>query len=364
MSDSLVKQVEAALEQIRPAFKADGGEILLDRIEDGVAYVRLLGACHGCPSAQVTLSQGVEKAVKAACPEIQAVQLADAPPAAAEHEHDHDHGHDHGHGHGQSPFEKQAPVQGVKAVVAVASGKGGVGKTTVAVNLALALAHKGFKVGLLDADIYGPNVPSMMGVKDPPTARDDDRIVPPEAHGVKVMSIAFFVSRHDAVIWRGPMVMRAVQQFLRDVDWSPLDVLLVDLPPGTGDAQLTLAQEVPLDAAVIVTTPSQVALDDVERSVQMFHRVNVPVAGVVENMAYFACPHCGVETDVFDRGGGAALASRLHLELLATLPLDPAVRAAGDTGLSLLIDHPEGPQSLRFLGLADRVIAFLGKKIS
>jgi ATP-binding protein involved in chromosome partitioning len=356
MSDELRAKVEAALETVRPALRADGGDIVLDRIEGEVAYVRLLGACHGCAAAQVTLSEGVEKAVRAACPEIRSVRLAETPSEGGPA-----HGHDHGHSH--SPFERQSPVPGVKAIIAVASGKGGVGKTTVAVNLALALSRKGLAVGILDADIYGPNVPSMIGVTEAPTARGDDVIVPPLAHGVKVMSIAFFLGQSDAVIWRGPMVMRAVQQFLRDVDWSPLDVLVVDLPPGTGDAQLTLAQEVPLDGVVIVTTPSQVALDDVVRAVQMFQRVNVPLAGVVENMAYFVCPHCQKETEVFSRGGGAAMAARLGLPLLATLPLDPAVRSAGDRGRPLLVEAPEGPESRRFLELAEQVVVFLGEKV-
>jgi ATP-binding protein involved in chromosome partitioning len=233
----------------------------------------------------------------------------------------------------------------------VASGKGGVGKTTVAINLALALAQRGLKVGLLDADIYGPNVPGMLGVKKGPNV-SGQRIVPARAHDLSVMSIAFFVERNDAVIWRGPMVMRAVQQFLRDVEWGHLDVLVVDLPPGTGDAQLTLAQEVPLDGAVIVTTPSEVALEDVRRGLQMFRAVKVPVFGVVENMSYFVCPHCGRETDVFSRGGAKKIADALAIPYLAEIPLDPELRAAGDSGKPLLVTAPDAPQSKKFHDLA------------
>lgn len=359
----LMDKVNAALDEIRPSLEADGGGIDLVRIEDDVAYVLLKGACHGCPSAQQTMSQGVERVVCDRVPEIKAVRLADAD------DHDHDHGHDHGHHHHEappkpagSPFEGQAPVAGIKTIVAVASGKGGVGKTTVAINLALALQQRGLKVGLLDADIYGPNVPGMLGVKKGPKV-SGQRIVPAMTHDLSVMSIAFFVDRNDAVIWRGPMVMRAVQQFLRDVEWGHLDVLVVDLPPGTGDAQLTLAQEVPLDGAVIVTTPSAVALDDVRRGLQMFEAVKVPVFGVVENMAYFLCPHCSRETDVFSRGGGKKVADKLKIPHLAEIPLDPELRAAGDEGRPLLVEQPEGPQSQKFHELAKKVVELLGEKL-
>lgn len=355
----LMDKVNQALEEIRPALKADGGDIELVRVEKGVAYVRLVGACHGCSAAQQTMSQGVEKVVCQAVPEITAVRLDDA----------HGEG-EHGHVHADpppkpagNPFEGQAPVAGIKTIIAVASGKGGVGKTTVAINLALALGQRGLRVGILDADIYGPNVPGMLGVKKGPNV-SGQRIVPARAHDLAVMSIAFFVDQKDAVIWRGPMVMRAVQQFLRDVEWGHLDVLVVDLPPGTGDAQLTLAQEVPLDGALIVTTPSAVALEDVRRGLQMFQAVKVPVFGVVENMAYFVCPHCSRETDVFARGGGKALSEKLGIPHLAEIPLDPELRAAGDEGKPMLVEKPDGPQSQKFHALAKTIAELLADKLT
>ncbi|MFH2006715.1 MAG: P-loop NTPase [bacterium] len=347
----LRKNVEAALEEIRPMLRADGGNIELVRIEGDVVYVRLLGACHGCPSATATMSQGVEKTIRKHCPEVAEVRLADepaeaeAPPAPA-----------------RNPFEEREPIAGVKTIIAVASGKGGVGKTTVAINLALALEQLGLKVGLMDADIYGPNVPGMLGVDKRPDVKGK-RILPARMHNIFVMSIAFFVDPNEAVIWRGPMVMRAVQQFLRDVEWGVLDVLVVDLPPGTGDAQLTMAMEVPIDGAIIVTTPSAVALDDVRRGMRMFEQVKVPVYGVVENMSYFSCPHCGRETDVFSSGGGKLMAKKFGVPLLAEIPLDRKLRAAGDEGQPMIITEPDAPQSQKFIELAKKIVELAKDKL-
>ncbi|HET7089447.1 MAG TPA: Mrp/NBP35 family ATP-binding protein [Anaerolineae bacterium] len=235
-----------------------------------------------------------------------------------------------------------------KAVVAVASGKGGVGKSTVAVNLAVALAQMGRRVGLLDGDIHGPNVPLMMGIRDEQPFAFGDRIFPPDAHGVRVMSMGFLVPPEAPVIWRGPMMHQALRQLLRDVLWGTLDTLIVDLPPGTGDVQLTLTQSLPLAGAVMVTTPQDVALADVLKGGEMFRQLDVPVLGLIENMSYYICPHCGKPESIFGEGGGERLSQRLGTTLLARVPLDPAVRSGGDSGHPVVLDagSPAG-QALR-----------------
>ena len=243
----------------------------------------------------------------------------------------------------------------VQHVVAVSSGKGGVGKSTVAVNLAVALAASGAKVGLLDADIYGPNVPMMLGVGKQPEQKEG-KIIPAESHGVKVISMGFFVGEDTAVVWRGPMIHSAIQQFLRDVIWGELDHLLVDLPPGTGDAQLTLAQLVPLCGAVTVTTPQEVALHDVRKGMMMFQKVNVPLLGLIENMSYFVCGHCGERTEIFSHGGGERAAEKLGIPFLGHIPIDPAIRAGGDTGMPIVVADPASPQAKAFREIADAVI--------
>ncbi|MFI5258135.1 MAG: Mrp/NBP35 family ATP-binding protein [Candidatus Limnocylindrales bacterium] len=234
-------------------------------------------------------------------------------------------------------------LPGVKNIVAVASGKGGVGKTTISVNLAVALARAGASVGLLDADITGPNVPMMIGAEGQPVASPSGRITPIEANGVKVISIQFFLPEGQPVVWRGPLVGGAIQQFLRDVDWGDLDYLVVDLPPGTSDAQLTLAQAVPLTGAVLVTTPQQVALADVAKALAMFRRVNVPVLGLVENMSGFVCSHCGEVTDLFGRGGGERFAAENGIDYLGDVPLDITVRQGADVGVPAVAQSKPGP---------------------
>ncbi len=263
------------------------------------------------------------------------------------------------------PARDDTLLKEVGSVVAVASGKGGVGKSTVAVNLAVALGRQGAAVGLMDADIYGPSIPLMMGVRDRPVLdAAGRRIVPFERHGVRLMSLGFFVERDSAVIWRGPMVMKAVEQLLRDVAWGQLDVLVVDMPPGTGDAQLTLSQKVRLAGAVIVTTPQDVALADAAKGVAMFRKVGVPVLGIVENMSYFACPHCGGRTDIFGHGGGRAEAERLGVPFLGEVPLDPAVRDAGDRGIPIVAADPSSPQSNAFTRIAQTVARMLEGEVS
>jgi len=359
MSD-VRKKVEAAIEEVRPMLESDGGGIELVSVEDSVVYVRLLGACHGCPSASATLSEGVEVAIKKHAPQITEVRLAEGEPAPAVGIADSpDPAAPTAH---KDPFEGQSPIGGVKSIIAVASGKGGVGKTTVAINLALAFEQMGLKVGLMDADIYGPNVPGMLGVERPPNV-SGQRVLPSRSHNIFCMSIAFFVDQDQAVIWRGPMVMRAVQQFLRDVEWGELDVLVVDLPPGTGDAQLTLATEVPLDGAVIVTTPNTVALQDVRRGLMMFNQVKVPVFGVVENMSYYVCPHCNRESAPFAQGGGKSVAEAFEIPLLGEIPLDPVIRAAGDDGKPIIVENPEAPQSKKFIEIAQKLYERLKDKL-
>jgi ATP-binding protein involved in chromosome partitioning len=248
-------------------------------------------------------------------------------------------------------------LDGVKNIVAVASGKGGVGKSTVSANVAVALARAGAAVGLLDADITGPNIPLMMGLDGSPRAGADNRIVPLERYGVKVISIAFFVPEGQPIVWRGPLVGGAIQQFLRDVAWGELDYLIVDLPPGTSDAQLTLAQAVPISGSVLVTTPQQVALADVEKALAMFRRMSVPVIGVVENMSAFACPHCGEETEIFGRGGAERFARQHDIEYLGGIPLDVTVRQGGDAGIPAVAQREAGPAARAMTALAQTVAA-------
>lgn len=240
-----------------------------------------------------------------------------------------------------------------KSIVAVASGKGGVGKSTIAVNLAVALAQRGLKVGLLDADIYGPNVPMMMGKNDAQlTSTDNQKIRPVESYNVKIVSIGFVQQGDAAVIWRGPLVGRMIQQFLTDVDWGTLDYLIVDLPPGTGDAQLTLSQAVPLTGAVVVTTPQDVALGDAKKGVNMFLKVSVPVLGIIENMSYFQCPHCNHRTEIFSHGGAREAAQKLNVPFLGEVPLDIQVREGGDTGRPIVTQEDKSPVKAAFVKIA------------
>jgi len=240
------------------------------------------------------------------------------------------------------PVQAQQLLPGVKNIIAVASGKGGVGKSTVSANLAVALAMEGASVGLLDADITGPNIPLMLGVEGAPVASAEGKITPLERYGVKVISIQFFVPEGQPIVWRGPLVGGAIQQFLRDVDWGELDYLVIDLPPGTSDAQLTLAQAVPISGALLVTTPQEVALMDVQKALAMFRRMSVPVMGLVENMNGFVCPHCGETTEIFGNGGGERFAQRNELEYFGGIPLDVKVRQGGDAGIPAVAQREPG----------------------
>lgn len=288
------------------------------------------------------------------------LEMPPAPASQAGHEH---HGHHHSRQAPPFPTHEAQPLPGVQNIVAVASGKGGVGKSTVATNLAVALGLAGLRTGLLDADIYGPNIPLLMGVDENPEVRGDNRIVPFFNHGVKMQSLGFFLSDNTPVIWRGPMVMKAVQQLLQDTDWGELDVLVIDLPPGTGDVQLTLVQTVPLTGAVLVTTPQNLALLDVQKGAEMFRHVNAPLLGIVENMSFHQCPDCGKETEIFRRGGGQKESERLGIPLLGRIPLEAAVCDAGDAGVPVVVGQPEGRAGQEFRQIAAAVVNVLTNQL-
>ena len=331
---------------------------------------------------QPEIAGQIRESVSAALRNVPAVanlqvdlEMPPAPSPQVEHEHHgqgdhghdhHNHGHDHGHPHGRQappfPTQEAQALPGVRSIVAVASGKGGVGKSTVATNLAVALGQAGLQTGLLDADIYGPNIPLLMGVDGKPEVRNDNRIVPFFNHGVKMQSLGFFLTDSTPVIWRGPMVMKAVQQLLQETDWGELDVLVIDLPPGTGDVQLTLVQTVPLTGAVLVTTPQNLALLDVQKGAEMFKHVNAPLLGIVENMSFYQCPDCGKETEIFRRGGGQKESERLGIPLLGRIPLESAVCDAGDAGVPVVVGEPDGRAGQEFRQVAAAVVDVLTNK--
>jgi len=255
----------------------------------------------------------------------------------------------------QRPAGNKALVPGVKHIIAVASGKGGVGKSTTATNLALALTTQGLKVGLLDADIYGPSQPRLMGLSGKPESRDGKTLEPKQSFGVKVMSMGFLIEEDTPMIWRGPMVMSAITQLLREVNWGELDVLVCDLPPGTGDAQLTMAQSVPLSGAVIVSTPQDIALLDAKKGLNMFRKVDVPVLGIIENMSYFSCPNCGHRTDIFAHGGAQREAAKFGVDFLGEIPLDIVIRETSDAGKPIVASDPTSAHSLAYGEIARKI---------
>lgn len=250
-----------------------------------------------------------------------------------------------------NPWANQNRISGIKKIIAVASGKGGVGKSTVSVNLSCAFKHLGARVGLLDCDIYGPSIPLMMGVHEKPTVNEDEKLVPPENFGIKLMSMGFLIEGDSPVIWRGPMIMKTIQQFFHTVAWGELDYLLVDLPPGTGDAQLSLCQTVPLDGGVIVTTPQEASLGVVRKGIGMFNKVNVPILGIVENMSYFTTP-TGERVEIFGHGGGKAEAARQNAPFLGEIPIFTDIRIGGDKGRPVTIDNPNSPPAQAFIQIA------------
>ena len=309
--------------------------------------------------AAVRAIPGVTVAMIALTAERKAGAAAPPPPP---------HRHTQGHAHGvppvsahrppqspTSPMSKQSEIPGIAAVIAVASGKGGVGKSTTALNLALGLRDLGLRVGLLDADIYGPSVPRLTGIREKPQLNDDKKMIPIVRFGLAIMSIGFLVEEDTAMIWRGPMVMSAITQMLRDVAWGTLDILVVDMPPGTGDAQLTLAQNVPLKGAVIISTPQDLSLIDARRGLAMFKKVNVPVLGIVENMSYFQCPHCGTRSDIFGHGGARHEAERLAVPFLGEIPLHMSIRATSDSGTPVVESEPDGPYAAIYRAIGAKV---------
>lgn len=261
----------------------------------------------------------------------------------------------------QQPSQQNITLPNVQYKIAVASGKGGVGKSTVATNLAISLANTGAAVGLMDADAYGPSIPTMMGIQDKPQTSAERKLVPLVRHDIKLMSIGFMVPEEQAMIWRGPMLHSAIRQFLSDVHWGELDYLIIDLPPGTGDVALSLTQAIPLTGAIIVTTPQDVALADVRRGVAMFERLGVPILGIIENMSYFLCPHCNEKTEIFRADGGRNMSDRFGVAFLGQIPLDAEVCTAGDIGVPIVAGHPEAPQSEAFGAAAKELEAVLAE---
>ena len=257
------------------------------------------------------------------------------------------------------PDKKPIPL--VKNTIAVASGKGGVGKSTVAVNLALSLARTGAKVGLLDTDLYGPSIPMMMGMHEPLLANEEEQLIPLENYGIKLVSVGFMLDEETPLVWRGPLIMQLVKQFLTGVKWGHLDYLIIDLPPGTGDTQLTLVQTIPLSGAVIVSTPQDVALIDARRAIKMFHEVKVPILGIIENMSYFECPHCNEKTEIFSSGGGEKTSERYDVPLIGKIPLDPLIREGGDNGKPIVEADPDSAHSKAFGDIAATVATTLSR---
>lgn len=308
------------------------------------AAQQAVGAIPGIEKAVVTLTAAKVPSKTSAPPDMAAPRQRTAPPARP-----------------AAPRQKIA-VPGVKAIIAVASGKGGVGKSTTAVNLALALKAKGKSVGVLDADIYGPSLPRLLGVRGKPQTKEGRVMLPMDGHGLKVMSMGFLVAEDTPTIWRGPMVISALTQMLREVDWGELDILVVDMPPGTGDAQLTMAQQVPLAGAVIVSTPQDLALIDARKGLNMFRRVEVPVLGIVENMSYFIAPDTGKRYDIFGHGGARETANSMNVPFLGEVPITIAIRETSDAGTPVVAGDPGGPDAAAYAAIAEGVLAGLGSE--
>ena len=347
MTDPLESQVWEALREVRfPGMSRDIVSFgFVDKVsaERGVVRVDLAIVSHNAEAAQAVRQQA-ESAI-GRLPGVTAVEVSlrlSVPPARGESAQ-------------QAVARDPRLIPDVAHVVAVASGKGGVGKSTVAANLAVALSRLGYRVGLLDADIYGPSVPTMFGIHDRPRVVGN-RVLPFQRYGIQLMSLGFVVDADTPVIWRGPMVMKALEQMLADVEWGALDYLVADFPPGTGDAQLTMAQKIPMAGAVVVTTPQDVALIDARKGLAMFRKLNVPVLGVVENMSTFVCPSCGHETAIFKHGGGERTAAELGTEFLGRIPLDAAIAEGGDAGVPIVVAQPEGAHAAAFRHIAEAVV--------
>ena len=340
------EQVKAALQGVKyPGYSRDivsFGLVKEIAANNGAVSV-VIQLSNAAPELVAQLKADAEQAVRA-LPEVQRVFVDVRNTTAAT---------------GQNPWQNQNRVPGIKRIVAVASGKGGVGKSTASVNLACSLRHLGARVGLLDCDIYGPSIPLMMGIKDRPTISADEKLVPPENHGVRLMSMGFLIEGDAPVIWRGPMIVKTIQQFFFSVAWGDLDYLLVDLPPGTGDAQLTLCQTVPLDGGVIITTPQEASLGVVRKGIGMFQKVNVPILGIVENMSYFTTPD-GKRLEIFGHGGGVAEAGRQKVPFLGEVPLFTEIREGGDKGLPIVVSAPNSAPAQAFITIAKKLESALG----
>ena len=310
-------------------------------VNEGAVSVSL-NLTSGKPEAAQQIKSESEQALRA-LPGVKAVYVEIHQPRTA---------HGQASAGAQTPWAQQARVPGIRRIVAVASGKGGVGKSTVSVNVACALHHLGAKVGLLDCDIYGPSIPLMMGVHEKPTLSGEDKMIPPANYGVKLMSIGLLLEGDQPVIWRGPMIMKTIQQFFSAVEWGELDYLLVDLPPGTGDAQLTLCQTVPLDGGVVVTTPQEAALGVVRKGIAMFLKVNVPILGIVENMSYYTTP-TGEVVEIFGRGGGQAEAARQNVPFLGAIPIFTEIREGGDRGVPVVVSAADQPPGKAFIKVGE-----------
>lgn len=339
---------QAKVTLIRPPVS----HVLQEQFKEAVRQT--VASQQGIQGVQVEFAEGE----RAASP--QGLSMLTPAPSQGGHSHG---GQSHGPAQGQGRPRQEGgvapaqPIPGVRKIIAVGSGKGGVGKSTVAANLALALARLGSRVGLMDADVYGPSIPLMLHVEGHPAVTPQRKILPLKSpYGIEVMSIGFLMEEEDTpVIWRGLMVMKLIQQFLREVEWGSLDYLVVDLPPGTGDVQLTLVQTVPIDGAVIVTTPQDIALLDAKRAFMMFQKVNTPVVGIIENMSYFHCPNCNVRTEIFDHGGGRAEAEKRGVPFLGEIPLDTAIRIAGDKGVPIVEAAPDSPAAQVFMSIARKL---------
>jgi ATP-binding protein involved in chromosome partitioning len=335
------------------AISVNDGKVFFS-INVDAAEARAWESVRAAAEAAVRAIPGVTAAMIALTAERKPGSAAPPPP----HRHAQGVPHVSSHRPAQSPaspMSKQSEIPGIAAVIAVASGKGGVGKSTTALNLALGLRDLGLRVGLLDADIYGPSVPRLTGIREKPQLNEDKKMIPIARFGLAIMSIGFLVEEDTAMIWRGPMVMSAITQMLRDVAWGKLDILVVDMPPGTGDAQLTLAQNVPLKGAIIISTPQDLSLIDARRGLAMFKKVNVPVLGIVENMSYFQCPHCGTRSDIFGHGGARHEAERLAVPFLGEIPLHMSIRATSDSGTPVVESEPDGPHAAIYRAIGAKV---------
>jgi ATP-binding protein involved in chromosome partitioning len=353
-------QVRALLARFFDPAQGLGGTVAGITIKEGRASVAI--EINPARAAAFEKPRAEAEAAIAALPGIERASVvltaATAPAAAAAKPAPHAHGHSHAPAQ-QPQLPPKRPLEGVRHVIAVASGKGGVGKSTTAANLALALAGLGQKVGVLDADIYGPSQHRILGLSGKPELTGERMLDPKRAFGLKAMTIGLLVPEDQAMIWRGPMVQGALNQLLREVAWAPLDILVIDMPPGTGDAQLTISQQAPLSGAVVVSTPQDLALIDATRAVSMFKKVAIPILGVVENMSTYICPNCGHEAHIFGHGGAHAEAMRLGIDFLGEIPLHADIRRTSDEGKPIMIEQPDGPHAAAYRAIAERVLAKL-----